>query len=115
MTVTVKTISVTYERKQNLGEYSSANIGCTIWADVTDDEDLDAASHGLWEMAKNNVKENLMPLVSKTNAQSQQLYMGLPLELRQAAKAATGYDPNDYDDPSDDNGHGSMPHEFGDQ
>jgi hypothetical protein len=35
----VKTISVVYERKINLGDYNSATIGLTLWADVDDDED----------------------------------------------------------------------------
>lgn len=116
MTVTIKTVSVTYGRKLNLGEYNSANIDCTLWADVSDDEqDLDAVMRGLWEMAKNNVKTQLVPLSAKHAAQAKELYMGLPLELRKATKAATGYDPDDYDKSGEDNGYGSMPHEFGDQ
>ena len=95
MTVTVKTVSVTYDRKHNLGDYSSANIGCTIWADVSDDQDLDEAMHALWDMAKANVKAQLLPLASKTTAQIEQVFMGLPLEL-QAAVAAV--DSDDLDD-----------------
>lgn len=34
----VKTVSVTYERKINLGDYNSATIGLTLWADVDEDE-----------------------------------------------------------------------------
>lgn len=84
MSVTIKTISVTYDRKHNLGDYSSANIGCTIWADVTDDQDLDAAMHALWDMAKANVKAQLLPLTSRNAAQVEQIFMGLPLEIRAA-------------------------------
>lgn len=82
MSVTVKTVSVTYERKHNLGDYSSANIGCTLWADVSDDQDLDTAMRGLWDMAKANVKAQLLPLTSKTAAQVEQVFMGLPMELQ---------------------------------
>lgn len=84
MPVTVKTVSVTYERKHNLGDYNSAAIGCTLWADVSEDQDLDAAMHGLWEMAKANVKAQLLPLATKQAAQVEQVFMGLPLELQQA-------------------------------
>lgn len=115
MTVTLKTISVAYERRQNLGDFSSAHVGVTLWADVTDDQDLPAAMKGLREMARENVKDELLRVTAKNGARVESVFMGLPLELRQAAKAAAGYDPDDYDDPSDDNGHGSMPHEFGDQ
>jgi hypothetical protein len=95
MAVTVKTVSVTYDRKHNLGDYSSANIGCTIWADVTDDADLDEAMHALWDMAKANVKARLLPLTSKTKATVEQVFMGLPLELQTAVAAV---DSDDLDD-----------------
>ena len=111
MSVTVKTVSVTYERKHNLGDYSSANIGCTIWADVSDDQDLDTAMPGLWDMAKANVKAQLLPLTSKTKATVEQVFMGLPLELQEAV-AAVDSDEDDYDR---NDGMGGMPHEFGDQ
>ncbi len=92
MAVTVKTVSVTYDRKHNLGDYSSANIGCTIWADVSDDQDLDEAMHALWDMAKANVKAQLLPLASKTTAQVEQVFMGLPLELQAAIETNEGDD-----------------------
>ena len=92
MAVTVKTVSVTYDRKHNLGDYSSANIGCTIWADVSDDQDLDEAMHALWDMAKANVKAQLLPLASKTTAQVEQVFMGLPLDLQAAIETNEGDD-----------------------
>lgn len=84
MAVTVKTVSVTYERKFNLGDFNSANIGCTLWADVSDDADLDAAMHGLWDMARENVRAQALPLVQKHRAQVEQVFLGLPVELQQA-------------------------------
>jgi hypothetical protein len=90
MSVTVKTVSVTYERKHNLGDYSSANIGCTLWADVSDDQDLDAAMAALWNMAKANVKAQLLPLTSRTQAHVEQVFMGLPLELQAAIESNEG-------------------------
>lgn len=93
MTVTVKTVSVTYGRKFNLGDYNSAAIDCTLWADVSDDQDLDAAMIALWAMAKENVRSQALPLVNKSKAQVEKVFMGLPLEL-QAAVA----DSDDLDD-----------------
>jgi hypothetical protein len=83
MTVTVKTVSVTYGRKFNLGDYNSATVDCTLWADVSDDQDLDAAMHGLWDMAKANVKEQAIPLLSKQAAKVENAFLGLPVELQQ--------------------------------
>jgi hypothetical protein len=78
----VKTVSVNYERKQNLGDYSSATVGCTIWADVEEGEDLDQAMRDLWIMAKNNVKSQLVPLAKgdEANTKYQEMFLGLPIE-----------------------------------
>jgi hypothetical protein len=78
-TVQIKTVSVTYERKQNLGDYSSATAACSLWADVDEDEDLDAIMHALWEMAKANVKAQITAAVGKSIDFST-TFMGLPLE-----------------------------------
>lgn len=59
----VKTVSVTYGRKLNLGDYNSADISITIWADVKEDEDPQAALDGLFTQAKSTVKEQAMPLI----------------------------------------------------
>lgn len=77
----VKTVSVAYERKHNLGDYSSATVGCTVWADVEEGEDLDAAMRALWGMAKENVRTQLLPL-TKTGASIdiKQAFLGLPVE-----------------------------------
>lgn len=77
----IKTVSVTYERKQNLGDFSSANVGCTVWADVRDGEDLDQVMRALWDMAKANVKTQLVPLTKKNGGSIEitETFLGLPL------------------------------------
>jgi hypothetical protein len=84
MPVTVKTVSVNYERKANLGDYNSAAVGCTIWADVTEDENLDEAMHLLWSMAKENVRAQLVPLdreaKNKGAVAVAETFLGLPVE-----------------------------------
>ena len=75
--ITVKTVSVHYERKQNLGDYSSAVVGCTLWAD------LDGSMRALWGMAKENVKSQLVPLVREATGsgsmQVKEYFLGLPV------------------------------------
>lgn len=86
--ITVKTVSVHYERKLNLGDFNSAAVGCTVWADVTEDdaspEGLDAAMRALWDMAKANVRAQLVPLdreaKGKASVDVAQTFMGLPIE-----------------------------------
>jgi len=81
--VYVKTVSVHYERKINLGDYESATVGIQIWADV-DDEELDGVMRRLWSMAKENVRAQVLPLVSKQKAKTEETFMGLPVELQEA-------------------------------
>lgn len=77
----VKTVSVTYGRKQNLGDFSSANVECSVWADVKEEEDLNAVMSDLWGMAKNNVKAQLLPLMPKNggNIKVEEMFLGLPI------------------------------------
>lgn len=84
----IKTVSVTYGRKINLGDYNSAQVDCTLWADIEMDEnghpidDLDAVMRDLWGMAKENVKAQIVPLAGKGQANSnvKELFLGLPSE-----------------------------------
>jgi hypothetical protein len=83
----IKTVSVTYGRKVNLGDFSSATVDCTVWADVEDGEDLDGAMKALWGMAKENVKTQILPLVKNGNGSMnvKEAFLGLPVELQDAA------------------------------
>lgn len=80
----IKTVSVTYGRKFNLGDYNSANVEISIWAELEEGDSEAEATAALWEMAKNNVKAQALPLVQKNEARVTDIYLGLPVELRQA-------------------------------
>ena len=75
----IKTVSVGYERKINTGDYSSATISCNLWADLDVEDDLDVAMHGLWDMAKENVKAQYLPLRGKGQAEVREFYLGVPV------------------------------------
>lgn len=77
----IKTVSVHYGRKQNLGDFNSANIECTVWADVTEEDSLHDCMSSLWSMAKENIKAQLMPLV-KNNGNTSQVETFLGLEVK---------------------------------
>lgn len=76
----VKTVSVTYERKLNLGDYNSAAIGVTVWADLEEDEDPTTAVRACFDLAKAAVKEQALPLVAKQTARVQEFFAGKPVE-----------------------------------
>ena len=83
--ITVKTVSVHYERKQNLGDYSSAVVGCTLWADMDEEAqaDLDGSMKSLWGMAKENVKSQLVPIAQEAKGKGamrvEEQFLGLPV------------------------------------
>ena len=68
----LKTVSVTYERKLNLGDYNSANIGAILWADVDEGEDETIAVTLLQEMARDHVKTEVMRLMKKLESKQQE-------------------------------------------
>lgn len=91
----IKTVSVTYGRKQNLGDYNSATVDCTLWADVEEGEDLNATMHGLWDMAKANVKANLVQTVKESKNGSMNIketFLGLPILERDEDLPGEGVD-----------------------
>lgn len=54
--MTVKAVSITYERKFNLGDYNSVHIGVTLSADLDDSEDFMASARQLQADARELVK-----------------------------------------------------------
>jgi len=62
--VKLKTVSVTYGRKINLGDYNNANLEMTVGAELEDGDNEDDEMSALWEKAKTSVKEQLHHLIS---------------------------------------------------
>lgn len=63
----VKTISVTYGRKINLGDYNSAEIGLTLWADLEEGEDHVDAVRELQRESRELARDEYRRLVGKTS------------------------------------------------
>lgn len=57
----VKTISATYIRKLDLGNYANAELQVSLWAD-TGDADVDAANKLLWKIARASVSQQAVRL-----------------------------------------------------
>ena len=81
----VKTVSVTYERKFNLGDFNSASVGCTIWADVDEGEAEQAVIEHCAATAKDTVRRQAAPLFAKQSARVREIFAGLPVELQAEA------------------------------
>lgn len=59
----VKTISAKYERKFNLGEYESAGLEVSTWADIDPEQDPAAAITELQELCKSQVRKQALPIL----------------------------------------------------
>lgn len=111
----LKTISAVYERKLNLGDYNSAHVGMTLWADLEDGDDEATAAAALREMARNNVMSELSRLDRRLEAKVQDLFMGLPVEVRKQFEFVDDDNEKDDDHSMDtDDWHPGHPSNYGD-
>jgi hypothetical protein len=65
----IKTISVSYQRKFNLGDYESVEIGCSLWGQIDLEEDAEGATEFLFEQAKASVKKAALPVIKASSYQ----------------------------------------------
>ena len=100
MKVVVKTVSVTYGRKFNLDEgdggfskYESMELSSTVWGQIEAEKDepvtvrgVDAAMEELFAIAKNAVKAQAVPVLSKRNETRARIAAELAASV-EAAKA----------------------------
>lgn len=88
----IKTVSFAYERKWNTGNYESATVGMTAWADVGEDEDPVEAARELERFVKAEVKQQSLPFLGKREAEVKEFFAGLPVEPKNNGDA----DADDY-------------------
>lgn len=77
----IKTVAVEYGRKLNLGDFSSATINLTLWADLDETEDPQAAIEQLFAQAKENVKKQALPLLKAepVSLNYRETFLGAPV------------------------------------
>lgn len=59
----IKTISATYERKINLGNYNSVNLGMTAWADLGEGENAELVAKAVRAYCRENVRAEALQLI----------------------------------------------------
>lgn len=74
----IVSITVSYQRVFNLGNYESLRLEETIAAELDEDEDPDAARLELWEQVKASVKAQALPVLRKREEQVQAIAASLP-------------------------------------
>ena len=72
------TITATYGRKHNLGNYNNLNIELTLSADLEPGDDEALAAEALRSMARNQVMLELARVETKIAAKVEGIYAGLP-------------------------------------
>ncbi len=65
----ITTVSISYSRKFNLGQYESLDLGCSLWAQVDEEEDPDGVVQFLYHQAKASVKNAAMPVLKASEFQ----------------------------------------------
>jgi len=65
-------IAVTYERKLNLGNYESATIGVTTWADVEDGETPSHAIQAAQELCRESARRETTRLLDALSRNGRQ-------------------------------------------
>lgn len=84
----LKTISVTYGRKLNLGDFNSVHSEVSLWADLEDGDDEASAANALRDMARNQVMLELANLNQKLAAKVETVFAGLPLSVQKQLNGA---------------------------
>lgn len=78
----LKTISVTYGRKLNLGDFNSVHAEISLWADLDEGDDEAAATEALRQMGRNQVMLELSRLKPELEAKIQNIFAGLPVSVQ---------------------------------
>ena len=91
--ITIKTVSVGYKRKMNLGDYNSADFECSMWADLDDGVDPLEACAKLGLLVKENVRNQAMPVLRFHSNALTELANSLP-DLQKRALLALLADTN---------------------
>ncbi len=66
----ITTVSISYSRKFNLGSYESLDLGCSVWAQLEEEEEADGVVQYLYLQAKASVKNAAMPVLKASGYQT---------------------------------------------
>lgn len=78
----LKTISVTYGRKLNLGDFNSVHSEVSLWADLEAGDDEATAADALRAMARNQVMLELARVEQRLQTKAESVFAGLPVSVR---------------------------------
>src|SRR3712207_781247 len=79
----VTSVAVTYGRKFNLGDFNSAHLEISLWAELEEGDTAEQVRDELWQRAKASVKEQALPLLRPQLARAYEAFAGLPAEVQE--------------------------------
>lgn len=82
----ITAINVTYARTFNLGDYNSARFECALSAELDAGDAPDAVEAALWQLAKDSVKAQALPVIKKREADVAAIRDSLPPEVQATIK-----------------------------
>lgn len=88
----ITTMTVTYGRRINLGDFNNAHVEQTVSAELEDGDDPLECSAQLFDMARDQVKARILPLVKKQADEVAAIFAGLPPELQKEILACLSTD-----------------------
>lgn len=74
----IKTLSVTYARTFNLGDYNSARFEVAVAAEFEPGDELAAVEAELWRVAKESLKAQALPVIRKRQEEIGAIRASLP-------------------------------------
>ena len=85
----LRTVSVSYDRKVNLGDFNALTVSCTLWVQIEPGDDDNAVMAGMWDMARANCKQQIERARAKPGVSTIEdaTYLGL---LVKGVNPATG-------------------------
>lgn len=87
-------VSVTYERKLNLGDFNSVHSGVTLWANLDEGDDEATATEALRTMARNQVMLELARVEQKLAAKVEGVFAGLPVSVQKQLNNGVNHNGN---------------------
>ena len=84
----VKEVSITYGGKLNLGDYNSAHVETTLSAIAEPGESAEGVASQLMATAQTLVREQVRSLMARRTARVDEIFAGLPVEVRGTLNAA---------------------------
>jgi hypothetical protein len=89
----VKTVSISYERMVDLGNFNSIKVRMYSDLDIEEGDDLDECMQAAWKWVKENVRAQIVPTHKDVSADVERYIRMVPVERQPVARALLDESP----------------------